>query len=184
MRPTALLAACLAVGLVASLAWAATTYKVGDDVADHTLAMSDGKDAKLSSHEGKVVLLLFYGTWARHADDDAARVDAIRKARAKQKLVVIGVARDAKPADAKKFGEDKKLGFPQAADAKSELYAKFASKGLPYVVVLDGKRKLKMSAAGVDEEAVEALLADLLGAKDPPPEKKKDEAAPAGGEKK
>lgn len=184
MNRPALLVACLAASLVASLAWAATPYKVGDEVSDHTLAMADGKDAKLSSHEGSVVLLLFYGTWARHAGDDAARVDGLRKARAKQKLVVVGVARDAKPDDAKKFGEEKKLGFPQAADAKSELYGKFASKGLPYVVVLDGKRKLKMSAAGVDEEAIEAVLADLLGAKDPPPEKKKDEAAPAAGEKK
>lgn len=184
MRRLALLFVCLAGLGAASLAWAAGTYKVGDEVADHTLAMADGTDAKLSSHEGKVVLLLFYGTWTRHADDEAARVDAIRKARAKQKLVVVGVARDAKAADAKKFGEDKKLGFPQAADAKAELYGKFASKGLPYVVVLDGKRKLKMSAAGVDEEAIEAVLVDLLGAKDPPPEKKKEEPAPAGGEKK
>jgi peroxiredoxin len=180
MRRLALLVVCLAAGL----AWAAGTHKVGDEVADFTLAMADGKDVKLTSHEGNVVLLFFYGTWQRHADDAAARVDTIRKARAKQKLAVFGVARDAKPADAKKFAEDHKIGFPQAVDAKSELYGKFASKGLPYVVVIDGKRKLKHSAAGVDEEAIEAVLADLLGAKDPPPEKKKDEPAPAGGEKK
>ena len=158
---------------------AATVYKTGDDVEDATLSMADGSAAKLSSYEAKTVVLFFYGTAWRHAADDAARVDAIRKAREKQKLAVIGVARDAKPADAKKFGDDHKLGFPQACDAKSELYCKFATKGMPYVVILDGKRKLKHTAAGVDDEAIEAVLVELLGAKDAPPAKKDE----GGGKK-
>jgi peroxiredoxin len=183
MRRTAVLAALL----LASVAWAADLYKVGDTVADQTLTMGDGKDAKLSSWDGNVVVLHFYGTWQKRAGELAGKVDSIRKARAKQKLKVVGVARDGKAADAKKFGEDNKLGFPQAADPKAELYGKFASKGLPYVVVMDDKRKLTYSAAGVDEDALEAALAALLGAKDPPPEKddkKKDEKDDAGAGKK
>jgi peroxiredoxin len=170
--------------LAAGIALAASVYKAGDEVADVTLAMADGSDVKLSSHEGSVVVLYFYGIWQRHADDDAAKVDAIRKARAKQKIVFVGVARDAKPAEAKKFGDDHSLGFAQAADTKSELYAKFATKGLPFVAVIDGKRKLKYSAAGVDEEAIETALTDLLGAKDPVPTPKKDDAGAESGGKK
>jgi len=183
VRRTALLAALL----LASVAWAADLYKVGDTVADVTLTMADGKDAKLSSWEGNVTVLYFYGDWQRRAADLAAKVDTVRKARAKQKLKVVGVARDVKADAAKKFGEDNKLGFPQAADPKAELYGKFASKGLPYVVVMDDKRKLTYSAAGVDEDAIESALAALLGAKDPPPEKdekKKDDAGADGAGKK
>ena len=183
MRRTAVLAALL----LATVAWAADVYKVGDTAADLTLSMADGKDVKLSSWEGNTVVLYFYGNWQKRAGDAAAKIEAIRKARAKQKLKIVGVARDVKAADARKFGEDHKLGFPQAADAKAELYGKFASKGLPYVVVMDDKRKLTYSAAGVDEEAIETALTALLGAKDPPPEKddkkeeKKDDAAGAEG---
>jgi peroxiredoxin len=183
MRRTAVLVALL----LASFAWAADVYKVGDTAADLTLAMDDGKDLKLSSWEGDTVVLYFYGNWQKRAADLAAKIEAIRKARAKQKLKFVGVARDAKAADAKKFGEDNKLGFPQAGDPKAELYGKFATKGLPYVVVMDDKRKLTYSAAGVDEDAIESALSALLGAKDPPPEKdekKKDGAEAEGAGKK
>lgn len=169
--------------LAAGLAWAATAYKVGDEVTDVSLAMADGKDVKLSSHEGSTVLLYFYGTWTRHAGEEAKQVEAIRKARAKQKLVVIGIARDAKAEDAKKFAEDNKLGFSQATDAKSELYGKFASKGLPWIAILDGKRKLKHSAAGIDEDAIEETLKGLLGAKDPAADEKDPKKDDGGGKR-
>ena len=185
----------LAALLLASIAWAADVYKLGDTVADATLTMADGKDAKLSSWDGNAIVVFFYGTWQKRAGEFAGKVDTIRKARTKQKLTVVGVARDGKADEAKKFGEDHKLGFAQAADAKAEFYGKFASKGLPYVVVMDGKRKLTYSVAGVDEDAIESALATILGAKDPPPEKdekkeekksdeKKDDAGAGGSGKK
>jgi peroxiredoxin len=153
-------------GCAAGIAWAADAYKVGDEVADTTLTMSDGTEKKLSAYDGSAVLLFFVHPSARHAEADAKVVEAARKARAKQKFVVIGVARDAKSADAKKFVDDNKLGFAVALDAKAELYAKFATKGMPWLALLDGKRKLKHSAAGVDEDVLDAALTDVLGAKD------------------
>jgi peroxiredoxin len=184
MRAMRTAAAVLLTFVAAAIAWAADVYKVGDTVDDATLAMADGTESKLSANDGNVVILFFYGTWEKHVDESAAQVDAIRKARLKQKLAVIGVARDAKAEEAKKFAEDHSIGFPQAVDPKSELYGKFATKGLPYVVILSGERKLKHSASGVDEDAIEAVLTDLLGAKDPVPEKKKDAAGAEGGGKK
>jgi peroxiredoxin len=174
MRRLALLIAALVLGLAGGSLSAATVYKVGDEIpGDTALSVYDGKDVKdvkLSTYEGSAVLLFFYRTTTRHAADEAKQADAIRKGREKQKLVVVGVARDAKPEEARKFGEDNKLGFTQAGDPKSELYDKFAAKGLPYVAILDGKRKLRYSAAGIDDEAVETALTDVLGAKDPPPD--------------
>jgi peroxiredoxin len=167
--------------VVFTLAAAATAFAgvlaIGEDVPDVTLSMADGTDAKLSAHDGKAVVLFFYGAWNKKAPAEAARIDGIRKGRAKQKLVVVGVARDAKAADAKKFGEDHKLGFAQAADPKGELFKRFSEKGLPWVVVLDGKRKLKYSAGGVDEDGIEGVLTDLLGKKEPEKDTKKDEKA-------
>lgn len=180
MRRLALPLACLAASLLAGLAWAASTFKVGDEVPGATaLAMADGKDVKLSSHEGNAVVLYFYGCWTRRAAEESKQVDTIRKSRAKQKLTVVGIARDVKHEECKKFTEDNKLGFAHAVDPKSELFAKFATKGLPWIAILDGKRKLKYSAAGIDDEAIEAALTEILGAKEPPP------APPdKGGEKK
>ena len=169
------LAAALVVLALGAGALAAGVFKVGDTADDATLAMVDGTERKLSAVDGHATLLYFYGMWPRRAADDAKSIETLRKARAKQKLDVIGIARDAKAADAKKFAEDAKLGFPQAVDAKSELYAKFATKGIPYVVVLDPSRKVKYSAAGIDADAIETALTELLGAKDapdaPPPKK-------------
>lgn len=170
--------------VVFSVAAAASAFAgvlaIGDEVPDVALSMADGTDAKLSAHDGKAVVLFFYGAWNKKAPAEAARVDAIRKGREKQKLVVIGVARDAKAADAKKFGEDHKLGFAQAADPKGELFKRFSEKGLPWVVVLDGKRKLKYSAGGVEEDGIETALTDLLGKRD---EKKDSEKEPKKDEK-
>lgn len=170
--------------VVFSLAAAASAFAgalaIGEDVPDVTLTMADGTDVKLSAHEGKAVVLFFYGAWNKKAPAEAARIDGVRKGREKQKLVVIGVARDAKAADAKKFGEDHKLGFAQAADPKGELFKRFSEKGLPWVVVMDAKRKLKYSAGGVEEDAIETALTDLLGKKD---EKKDSEKEPKKDEK-
>jgi peroxiredoxin len=174
----------LLVGCAAGIAWAAGAYKVGDDVGDETLTTADGKETKLSAYEDSAVLLFFFQPSARHAEADAKIVDAARKARAKQKLVVIGVARDAKAADAKKFVDDHEFGFALALDAKAELYAKFATKGMPWVALVDGKRKLKLSAAGVDEESLDAALTDVLGAKDGAAAKKDEKKDDAGGGKK
>lgn len=150
--------------LVAAAAAAfAGVLAVGDEAPDLALAMADGTEQKLSAHEGKTVVLFFYGTWQKRAAEEAAAVGALRKGREKQALVLIGVARDATAADAKKFAEDAKLSFPQAADPKGDLYKRFAEKGLPYVVVLDGKRKVKHSAAGADTAAVGKVLTNLLG---------------------
>lgn len=164
-----------AAGAGAALAGVLAT---GDEVPDVTLQMADGKDAKLSAHEGRTVVLFFYGTWSKKAGADAAKVDGLRTGREKQALDVIGVARDAKAADAKQFGEDHKLGFPQAADPKSELFNRFSEKGLPWVVVIDGKRKLRYTAGGVAEDDVDAALTDLLGKRE---EKKKDDGKKSGG---
>lgn len=158
LTPVALVAA-------AATAWAGV-LAVGDEAPDVALAMADGTERKLSAHDGKTLVLYFYGTWQKHAAADAQAIDALRVGREKQALAVIGVARDATAADAKKFGEDAKLGFPQAADPKGDLYKRFAEKGLPYVVVLDGKRKVKHSAAGADTATLAKVLTDLLGRKD------------------
>ena len=171
----------LAVTIAATLAGIALAgvLAVGDEVPDVTLQMADGKDAKLSAHDGRTVVLLFYGTWSKKAGDDAAKVDGLRTGREKQALDVIGVARDAKVEDAKKFGDDHKLGFPQAADPKGDLFKRFAEKGLPWVVVIDGKRKLRYTAGGVAEDDLDAALTDLLGKRE---EKKKDDGKKSGKE--
>lgn len=169
-----LLLSLLAVPVVIAAATSfAGLLAVGDEVPDVTLTMSDGKDQKLSTHEGRAVVLFFYGTWSKKAAGDAATIAGLRKGREVQALDLIGVARDAKPEDVKKFADDNKLTFPQAADAKGELYQRFAEKGLPWVAVLDGKRKLKWSAAGVAEDDIDAALTEILGKREEP---KKDDA--------
>jgi peroxiredoxin len=146
----------------------AAVLAVGDEVPDVAIQTCDGKECRLATKAEKVVVLFFYGTWQKKAAEEAAKVDGLRKGREKQKLEVIGVARDAKAEDAKKFGDEHKLGFTQACDPKGALYNRFSEKGLPYVVVIDGKRKLKYSAGGADTTAVGKVLTDLLGkAQDP-----------------
>jgi peroxiredoxin len=155
----------IAIPLAAAAAFAAV-LAVGDTVPDLTLTMSDGKERKFSAYDGHPVVVAFYGTWSKKAPADLATVAGLRKGREKQSLELLGVARDATPEAVKKFAEEHKLTFPQAADAKGELYQRFAEKGLPWVVVMDGKRKILWSAAGVAEDDIERVLAELLGKRD------------------
>jgi peroxiredoxin len=168
--------------LAAGTAFAAV-LAVGDEVPDVALNMADGKDAKLSDHDGRTVVLFFYGTWTKHAGDDAAKAAGLLKGREKQALDLLGVARDVKPEDAAKFAKDHEIAFPNAADPKSELYKRFAEKGLPWIAVVDGKRKLRYSAAGVVEDDVQTALTEILGKREEPP-KKDGGGAKDGGSKK
>lgn len=165
----------LALVATAALAGSALAglLSVGDEVPDLTLPMADGKPRKLSSWEDRTVVLFFYGTWSKRVAADLDAVAALRKGREAQALTLVGVARDAKPDDVRKFAADRKLDFPQAADPKGEIYGRFAEKGLPWLAVIDGRRKLRWSAAGVQSEGVEAALTEILGA----PEQPKDEGA-------
>lgn len=160
--PGRLRLALVATVLLAAPALAAL-LAVGDDVPDLALTMSDGKVRKLSAHEGRAVLLFFYGPWAKSAPADAKTVAGFLKGREAQAFDLIGVARDAKPEDAAKFEKEAKPGFPQAADPKAEIYGRFAEKGLPWVAVVDGRRKLRYSAGGVAEDAIETALTEILG---------------------
>jgi peroxiredoxin len=176
-RASILTVLCLAAAASSAIAG---VLAVGDTVPDLTLTLADGKERKLSASDGRAVVLFFYGTWSKKAAADAATVAGLRRGREKQALDLFGVARDAKPEDVKKFADEQKLTFPQAADAKSELYQKFAEKGLPWVVVMDGKRKLRWTAAGIAEDDIDALLTELLGKREEP---KKDPPPPDGAGK-
>lgn len=168
-----LAAACAAVAVTASLALAAV-LAVGDEVPDLAYRTADGKDAKLSAHSGRTVVLFFYGTWSKRTPGDAAKAAGLLTGREKQALTVLGVARDATAEDTKKYAEEQKFTFPQACDPKAELYGRFAEKGLPYVVVIDGDRKLRWSGAGAPGADVETVLTEILG---------KAETKDAGGAK-
>jgi peroxiredoxin len=111
---------------------------IGKKLPDFTLRGLDGKQVRLSSFAGKVILLDFWATWcpdcrevAGHIQEMSASPDSIRPA-------VITVSIDTKPATVKAFMEKNGYTFTVLMASKDTQEA-FHVKSIPTVFLIDRK---------------------------------------------
>jgi thiol-disulfide isomerase/thioredoxin len=94
---------------------------------------------RLSSLEGKAVILDFWASWCMPCRAVGPIVDKVAKAQAARGVTALGVLSGDEPADAATFLAQHPLGYSTVIDEQREAQRAFSVEGLPTIVVLDKK---------------------------------------------
>lgn len=163
---TGLVLACaLLFGLVA-LPKLAPDERVGKPAPDFVLprleAASAGKkpsELRLSSLEGKGVILDFWASWCMPCRQQAPIIDRVAKKYGAQGLVALGVVTGDMPEDALRFAAEHPVSYASVLDDGQASKA-FQVRGLPTLVVLNRKGEVVAVRQGLVREGELAGLAE------------------------
>lgn len=98
---------------------------------------TDGKPLKLSDARGKVVVLVFWGTWCGNCVAMLPQERALVKTFANQPFALLGVNNDTDRAKLKAFAAKQQITWPSFYDGADTLSARWNIKGWPAVFVID-----------------------------------------------
>jgi peroxiredoxin len=154
-----------AVAVVAALVSALSTAPAQDPpavaevdkpVRDFTLKdVSEGKEHKLSTHKGKVVVVIFYNHTCGTCPSYDGRLKKFHEAYKDKGVVMIGI--DAHSMNsveaAREQWDSKKPGFPLLKDEKGDVVTHFDPNVTPTCYVIDGKGVLRYSGAFDNSDA-------------------------------
>jgi len=133
---------------------------LGDIAPDHSLKTFAGKTVNLSDYAGRKLVIAFMvpGSGACHSIAPLLEREIWQKLKG-QSVGVLGVLVRARRAQ--RFATGHSLSFPVAVDAA--LVRRFNSDGYPFVVVLDGSRKLIYTSRKKPADSIIPALKKLLG---------------------
>ncbi len=135
---------------------AAKPWAVGDTVKDLSLDLAEG--GSWSPTAGRPAVLVFGGAWSAESVEALKRLADPKGRLAAVRADLLGVLRDATAEKAREVAKAEKLTARLAVDPKRKAYDRFATRGLPYTVVLDGAGKIVLSESGFDDGAVASKL--------------------------
>jgi peroxiredoxin len=160
----------LAAGLGLS---APEAHAVGEMAPTFALRDIDGKEVKLESYKGSVVVLQFWATWCGPCQVEMPHLDAMYKELQGQGFTVLSISIDDARAASQVKPLVKKGGFtfPVLLDKDTSVVSKYnPSKTVPYAVLIDRSGKIASVHMGYnpgDEVALKAEIVNLLKAPRP-----------------
>lgn len=100
----------------------------GDEAPDFTVTTTDGKQIKLSSLRGKVVMLQFTASWCGVCRKEMPHIesDIWQKHKADSDFVLIGIDRDEPLAKVQAFARQTGVTYPLGLDPGANIYALYA----------------------------------------------------------
>ena len=136
---------------------------VGKRAPDFALSVvyngDPGGRLRLSSLEGRPVLLDFWATWCGPCQMEAPVLDRVARAH-RDDLIVIGVNTSDEPGLAAAFARKKDLSYPIVYDDGSRVADSYGVEGLPTLVVVNGSGNVVAVQSGVESERdIDQLLA-------------------------
>lgn len=140
-----------------------TLTKVGDKSPVQSVRTIDGKTVDFAN---RVVVLNFFATWCGPCMSEMPHVQKELWEPLKAKgLVLVALGREHSVEEVKAFQEKKGFTFMFAADPKREVFAKFATQGIPRCVVIGKDGIIKYQTLGFAENdfpnLVKAVEAEL-----------------------
>jgi peroxiredoxin len=100
---------------------------------------TEGKKLKLSDYRGKVVVLVFWGTWCKHCVALLPQERALVKRYADQPFALLGVNNDEDRAKLKPFFAKQQITWPSFYDGADAIAKRWNIKGWPAVFIIDAK---------------------------------------------
>ena len=131
----------------ASKPWSTLEELVGNDLID-----VNGNKVDVRSLQGKIIGLYFSAQWCRPCRDFTPKLVKFRNANAKD-FEVIFVSSDRSAADQQKYMQESGMNWPAVpyqSECKAILKERFSIRGIPALIIVDGKGNL-ISAQGRSE---------------------------------
>lgn len=112
---------------------------VGKTIPEIDSEDTEGNKLKLSDHRGKVVVLVFWGTWCGHCVAMLPQERALVKKYADQPFALLGVNNDTERAKLKPFFAKQQITWPSFYDGTDTIATRWNIKGWPAVFVVDAQ---------------------------------------------
>lgn len=118
-----------------------------------------------SALRGKVAYVDFWASWCGPCKQAMPVLDTLYKKFGNDGFVVVGVNKDAKPADAERFMKSVAVSFPLVADAGNVIAQAFNPRHMPTGYLIDRKGHVRHVHSGFRSETaaeLEAQVASLI----------------------
>ena len=130
--------------------------------------VNSGKEVKLSSYKGKVVLLDFWATWCGPCRMEIPHFVELQKTYKKKGFTLIGVSLDQQgPAVVKPFMTKWKINYPMVIDSTGEVQMSYGGiRSIPTTILIGKNGEVKDVFIGyrpkeMFEEAIKKALAEI-----------------------
>jgi thiol-disulfide isomerase/thioredoxin len=125
----------------------------------------DGREHRLESYRGKVVLLNFWAVWCEPCRKEMPSLDRLGKSLAQEPFAILAIDLGDTDAAVRRFLDQVPVGFPVLLDRDLAVSRAWGVKLLPVTVVLDPEGRPKYRAIGEvdwDDPAIAKRLRALL----------------------
>ena len=120
--------------------------KIGQQMPEMGMVLTDGKKVKTSDLKGKVVMLQFTASWCSVCRKEMPHIEneIWQKHKNNKSFALYGVDMDEPVEKVKKFAEDMKITYPLALDPGAGIFYTFAAKGAGVTrnVIIDKNGKI------------------------------------------
>lgn len=105
--------------------------KIGQQMPEIEMVLTDGKKVKTSDLKGQVVMLQFTASWCSVCRKEMPHIESEiwQKHKNNKSFALFGIDMDEPVDKVKKFAEDMKITYPLALDPGAEIFYTFAAKG-------------------------------------------------------
>lgn len=134
--------------------------KIGESL-EFSLPDLTGKEVKLSSFRGKVVLVDFWASYCKPCRKELPFLDKLLQKYEKKGLAVIGISVDPEKEMAQQFLEKHPVRFPSLLDTEDSLRQSLGAWELPLLYVIDREGKIRAIYRGIVEEGDEGFVKEL-----------------------
>ncbi len=143
--------------------------KIGQQVPDFLMELTNGKTVEMSDLKGKVVMLQFTASWCSVCRKEMPHIEADiwKKHKNNKNFALYGIDLDEPKDIVEKFAKQIPVTYPLALDPKGGIFYRFAEKGAGVTrnVIIDKTGKIVyMTRLYKEEEFAEmkSVIADLL----------------------
>ncbi len=136
--------------------------KIAPDIVGQDV---DGKPLKLSDFRGKVVLVVFWGSWCGHCVAMLPQERTLLKRLEGEPFAIVGVNNDIDREKLKPFLKSRQITWPNIYDGDDALSHRWNVRGWPAIYLLDaqGAIRYKQVRGATLDRAVDELMKELKG---------------------
>jgi peroxiredoxin len=143
--------------------------KIGQQVPDFSMELTDGKTVKMSELKGKIVMLQFTASWCSVCRKEMPHIedDIWKKYKGNPNFALYGIDLDEPLDKVKEFAKQIPVTYPLALDPKGDIFYQFAEKGAGVTrnVIIDKTGKIVFMTRLYKEEEFQEMkkvIAELL----------------------